>query len=105
MTAPLQVDQPRPCFLWVRLVRGASMVGARIWQDKDAFGLTVMRAEINGRPCDAAELWNLHGHRQIDEAEFNFLMADSAHAKAHRPDDPKATPDQPINLLRAPPPF
>ena len=101
----IQVDKPQPGFFWTRLVKGGPKVGARIWEGRDVFGLPVMLAEVNGKPADAAEVWNYNANHRITEAEYRFLVADTAHAVAHRPDDPKATPDLPIDPLRCPIPF
>lgn len=95
MTAT-RVDQPQAGFYWTRLVRGGPKVGVRIWSEPDAFGLPTWRAEIDGKPADANEAWNHNAHRRITEAEYRFLVADAAHARAHRPDDPKATPELPV---------
>lgn len=97
MTAP-RIDQPEAGFFWTRLVKGGPKVGVRIWLEKSSAPDRVAdwRAEIDGKPADANEAWNHNAHRRITEAEYRFLVADSAHAKAHRPDDPRATPDLPV---------
>jgi hypothetical protein len=43
--------------------------------------------------------------RVIDEAEYNFRLADLRWAREHAPDEPQANPHTAINLMTAPLPF
>lgn len=63
------IDQPEPCFIRLKLVRGGPWVGARIFMR-----LGTMAAEINGKPADPMQVW--HGGEFIDETRYNILMRD-----------------------------
>lgn len=93
------IDQPQAGFFWTRLTRGGPKVPVRIWQDGDSLEWL---AEVDGRPANAPDTWNVCAGHRIDEAEYRFMVADSRHAKAFRPNDPKATPTIPINPSRIP---
>ncbi len=89
-----------------RFVRGGPWVPAKIWWDRgdidpesgDQMSDDVLRCVVDGRYCDIDDQWNWIGGNPITEAEYNFMVADAAHARVHRPDDAKATPYEPIDL-------
>lgn len=84
---PRIVDQPQPCFVRLRLVRGGPWVAARILRR-----LGMLTGEANGAPCDVYQIW--HGGEVITEAAYNDMMTRPA-------DDPRAT----INLREMKPLF
>ena len=100
----------------IRLVRNGPPVAASIrWvettvepgvPENDMAGTRsrFMAAFINGEPVDIDRVWLVRGHA-IDEAEYNFRIADFEHACQWRPDDPVAEPTKKIDLMRAPMPF
>jgi len=96
-----------PCgFYETRIVRGGPLVPARIWREpytepitgKDS-GKDVLRCEINGKAKDAFAHYMIC-HHPVEESKYRFEVADFAHAKAFRPDDPKATPTKTIDITR-----
>src|SRR5574337_808244 len=86
-------------YYWTRLVRGGPKVPVRIWQDNDSLEWL---AEVDGHGAKVVPIWNFCCGNPIDEAEYRFMVADSRHAKAFRPNDPKATPTVPIDARRIP---
>lgn len=96
-----------------RLVRGGPWVPAKIWWDRGdtdpetghQMSDDVLRCVVNGKVVDPYEHWLWIGGNPITEAEYKFMVDDAAHARAHRPDDPKAKPDAPIDLNKMDPIF
>lgn len=86
MNAPRRIDQPRPGFFKMRLVRGGPFVAARIWQEGDA-----LKAHINAFPADLDRVW-LFG-REIAADEYKRLMGSTLVAS------------DPCDLSRLPSPF
>lgn len=120
VTAPRAIANPQPGFFQLRLVKLGPFVPARIartcvctvnggdaqaehdWRPTcDRF--PPLEATINGEPADLYRVWL--GGRAITKAEFDFLTADTAHARQFRPDSPRANPRTPIDLNRLPPLF
>lgn len=101
-------DVPQCGFYERRLVSGGPFVPARIWREPETdmngapTGRDLLRCVVNGKPRDPNAEWTRLSMRPVKEAAYNFEVADSAHAKAFRPDDPKATPEKSIDLLKAP---
>jgi hypothetical protein len=62
----------------------------------------VLRCEVDGRPRDPNQEWTRLAMLPVKRAAFDFGTADSAHAKKWRPNDPKADPTKPINILKVP---
>lgn len=89
-----------------RLVRGGPWVAGRIWLDDSIPERpAVLLAEINGKPVHTQDAWvRLYGN-PITEAEYRFMMADSAWARQYAPTDPAATPAKPVNIREMPSPF
>lgn len=100
-------DDPQSGFYKTKNVHKGPWVPARIWRETEAgkdgadTGRDMVFCEVDGRPRDPSAMWVRLSMYPISEADFNFMRADSAHAKAYRPDDPKADPHQPINLIAA----
>ena len=61
-------------------------------------------ARILGEPVAMHEVIERKA-RRITKAEYDYQIADHAHAKAHRPGDPKAEPRKKINLQDCEPLF
>ncbi len=80
---PRIVDQPEPCFIRLKLVRGGPWCGARIFMR-----LGMLAAEINGVTADPDQVW--HGGEFIDEHRYNLLMS-----------DPPADPYRPVHVSDA----
>lgn len=102
-------NEPQSGFYQRRLIKGAPLVPARIWREADLDGKTgketgkvVVRCEVDGDPKDPFAEWTRLSMAPISMAEFDFMSADSTHAKKYRPDDPKATPRMPIDLAAHP---
>jgi hypothetical protein len=106
---PRQIDKPEPGFFKMRLVSKGPLVPARIHRVDDAWA-----AEINGiaqvpghtepeRAAGVMQIWQ--SAERIDEAEYDYLLKLSWWAKEHDPAHPLASPTQPINVNRMPPPF
>ena len=94
-----------------RLVRHGPFVPARIWREPHIdpvtgidSGFDVLRCEVGGRSKDAMAEFGWLSQQPIKESDFRFQIADFAHAKAYRPGDPKASPGEPIDLLKQPVP-
>ena len=58
----------------------------------------VLHCLVNGQRRDPYSEWLWLAKEPITEAEYDFLVDDAAHARTHRPDDPKAHPGEPIDL-------
>ena len=106
MTKPININEPQEGFYRRRLVRGGPWVPARIWweygevdqESGHKMDDDVLHCLVNGRRRDPYREWLWLAKEPITEAEFNFMVDDAAHAKAHRPNDPKATPGKPIDV-------
>lgn len=97
---------PQCGFYQTRLIKGGPWVPARIWREPalDANGVDtgrdLLKCSVDGRAKDAMEMFTRLSMNPVKESVFKFGAADSAHAKAFRPDDPKATPNQPIDITK-----
>ncbi len=104
---------PKPGFYRTRLRSQGVFVHARIWwtggdPDPETGELTsdeTLHGEIDGRSFDPDADDRHLFFDPITEAEYRFMVDDAAHARAHRPDDAKATPYEPIDLGRMKPIF
>lgn len=102
-------EEPQCGFYMRRLVRGGPWVPAKIWREKEfdpetgsATGREWLRCQVGERHRDPYAEWNALCQRPIERSAFNWENADFAHARLYRPDDPKANPAQPIDLLNSP---
>jgi hypothetical protein len=104
-----EVDNPKPCFMKVRLVKRGPFVAARIRHEDGLWW-----SEVEGTPCDfphedpakaarVLELWA--SGIFIDQAEYEYMLALAAHAAEHAPNSPIANPKDPIRLKTLPPLF
>lgn len=102
---------PQCGYYRTRLVHRGPWVPARIWREPKLdpvtgadLGQDILRCEVGGRARDPYGSFPGLSLYPIPESEFRFQVADAAHAKAYRPDSPKANPDQPIDILKQPVP-
>ena len=106
MPDPIDINDPQEGFYRRRLVRGGPWVPGCIWwvygevdqESGHKMEDDVLHCLVNGRHRDPYREWLWLAKEPITEAEYNFMVDDAAHARAHRPDDPKAKPDAPVNL-------
>lgn len=115
------VGAPEIGFYRMKLVKDGPLMAARIWRPCsctvtggdaqlehpwqeacDRFPRLV--GEIDGRRVDPDRIWESKSE-PIDEAEFKFLRDDAKWCRENAPAEPRANPDQPIDLLSAPIPF
>lgn len=61
------IDDPRPCFVRMRLVKDGVPVAARIFHR-----LGMLCAEINGKPADVWQVW--HAGDLITEERYALMM-------------------------------
>lgn len=93
-----------------RLTLGGVFVPARIWREPymdpvtgvDS-GLDVLRCEVGGRARDPQAEFARLSQQPIKESDYKFETADFAHAKAYRPGDPKASPEERPDITKYPP--
>lgn len=105
-----QLPEEPQCGFYKRcLVAGGPWVPARIWREpypdpvtKKDTGTDVMRCEVGGRPRDPLAEFVRLSMNPIKESDYNFMMAQMAHAKAHKPGSPLADPTKPIDLSKQP---
>lgn len=118
-TRPDRLDrdyvQEKPGLYAVRLAKGAVEVACLVSHD-------VARDPETGEPLDRSLWWvveidgkPVHGApspyermligREIDQSEFDYLLARTAHARMHRPSSPEANPRERVNLATASIPF
>lgn len=101
-------DVPQCGYYRRRLVKGAAPVPACVWREAEIdingepTGRDVLFCTVNGERKDPTSEWARLAMDAISEAEFRFMVADADHARAHRPDDPKASPHQPVDYLKIP---
>lgn len=102
-------DSPQPGYYKTRLVRNGPFVPARVWfnvPERDEAGDLLddegLMMEIDGQRINGEQtinekwLW-MYGN-PIDKQEYDFMIADSDHAKQYRPEDPKAKPTKSYDL-------
>lgn len=116
MPEPRALLRPEPGFWLVRLAKGAVRVPAAIeWHEtvvdpdfpeNDMRGtrFRYLAATINGEPAALDDVWLYRGE-PISRQEYRYRLADSAHAREWRPDDPLAQPRKAIDLFTVKPPF
>lgn len=107
--SPRQVDQPRPGFFEMRLVRGGPMVAAKITHDDGMYQAWIdgkPRGEPHADPVFALDVYRVwHSGREIDEAIYDFRLAYKAWAKANDPSHPALRPAEVIDLSARKPLF
>lgn len=107
-----RIDQPRPGFFAIRLVKGGPEVSARLYLpcplDPEFCGpldrSRHLLAEVDG--ADAPDRWIARiwtSGREIGAAEFHFLRDDAAWCRWHAPHEPRANPRQAIDSRRVAP--
>jgi len=110
MAEPIDINEPQEGFYRRRLVRNGMWVPARIWWERGEIDPEsghqmsddVLHCLVDGKPANPYDQWIfLAGHPlKGGEAEYNFMVDDAAHARKHRPGDPKATPRKPIDCSK-----
>lgn len=108
MPDPIDINEPQEGFYRRRLTRRGMWVPAKIWweygevdpESGHKMADDVLHCLVDGKPADPYKQWIFLADHSLKggEAEYNFLVDDAAHARAHRPDDPKAHPNKPIDL-------
>lgn len=101
MPDPRRVDQPRAGYFSLKLVKGGAPVAAAIVEDADGWHVVIngerrASAEDPWQAPDMSRVW--HYSREIDEAEYRFMLARAAHAREHDPTHPTANPEAPIDF-------
>jgi hypothetical protein len=102
-----RVWPPEPGYFRLRLVKGGWPVGARIGKTEDG----LWQAEVDGKlhhpnwnPAYArmvSDIW--HYGERIDQATYQRLIDQAAHARAHDPGHPAADPYTPIDRAKLKP--
>lgn len=102
-------DEPQCGFYQRRLLKGGTLVPARIWRDAelDPFSLEptgreILKCQVGPDRRDAVSEWSRLCMGPISEEKYRFEMADGAWAKKYAPTDPKAYPDKPVDLTKVP---
>lgn len=101
-------DVPQCGFYERKLIAGGAFVPAKIWREPETdmagepTGREVLRCVVGGKPRDPNAEWTRLSMRPIRREAYKYEVADAEHAKAFRPNDPKADPTKPIDLLKAP---
>lgn len=115
-------DKPR--FYRARLAKRGPFIGVKVWRgpplidgeevdrsprwqvlvDADTTGRAVLMFGDGDIPIEVDGV-TLRSIEPTDEADYRFLVADSAHAREWRPDHPKASPRQAVDFNRLTLPF
>lgn len=102
---------PQCGFYQRRLVRGGPWVPARIWREPDIdpvsgqdTGRDLLLCEVGGRRRDAYGEFASLAMNPIKASDFHYDKAVADHARAFLPNDPKANPTKPIDILSHPVP-
>lgn len=105
-------EQPQCGFYERRLAKGCPFVAARIWREPELdpvsgepIGQEWLRCEVGGKARDPLAEWVRLSMKPIKQSDYNFEIADCAHAKAYRPGDPKVDPTKAIDILKMPAQF
>ena len=109
-----QIERPEVGWWMIRLGRGKPEVPACIQYERTTFEpgepdnlmdrSAILTARVSGEIVPWERVWHSNG-RRISHSEYLYQLADAAHAREHRPDDPKANPHKAIDLLTVPIPF
>lgn len=90
---PRIINQPRPGFFKLRLVKGGPWVPSRIYAYRPRVaGTDHLAAHVNGEHCEVDRVW-LYGH-PISEDEYRRMLS-----------SPHAQPKRAVNLAAAAPLF
>lgn len=102
-----RVDQPEPGFYRRKLVKGGPFVGVAIFyacpMDPES-GEPMQRSrhllcQVNGEWSDPVDQWSWVAGSRVTQAEYEYLLADAAHAMEFRPAAARANPRRAIDLL------
>ena len=108
-----RVDQPIPGFYRRKLVKGGPFVGVLIfwgcpldpYSGEPMQRSPMLRCWVNGEEADPIDQWTWVAGGKITQAEYEFLLADAAHAMEFRPAAPRANPRKTIDLMESELPF
>jgi hypothetical protein len=103
--APVQPDRPVAGFYKGRMVRNGPWVPIRIWHGPTRDPETGeeldrswhWQAERLGVEIDVFIVWPYCAGHRIEQAEYDYLLADHRWAVANNPDDPAARPRDAID--------
>ncbi len=96
-------DLPQAGYYKRRLVLGGAEVPAKIWLEPSNMpGHSYLRCMVDGNARDPFSEWARLSQQPIPLKTFEFMVADSAHAKKWRPGDPKATPSKATDRSKQP---
>lgn len=108
------ISRPQEGYWLVRLVKKGPLVPAAIIREHTTAEpgnptnkmerSPTLAAYIAGNPCDIDKVWLRRG-APISEAEYKYQVADGEWARSYAPNDPKAEPNKPIDLLKSRTPF
>lgn len=81
------------------MVRGGTWVPCKLWQEGGEW-----KALVNGENYDGDifDLWVWVMGHPISEAEYQYLLARSFHARRWHPEHPFAQPTTPVDWLKTP---
>ena len=113
-----QIDQPRPGYFKMRIVKGGPFVGAEIRHGPSRDPETgeelerswLWEALIDGKharppacdPMNAGVFRIWESATEISEHEYRFMISDAEWCKQHAPEEPKSKPNAEINLVNLP---
>ncbi len=102
MPAAIDPSKPIAGFYKTRLARNGPWVPAEIVYLEDAFDLPVWHIKLGTGDeitdqIEVLEMWPYLAKHPIDQASYDYMLADQAHAAEHRPLDAKATPTRPVD--------
>ena len=120
MPEPRPIDDPRPGFFRLRLVKNGPFVGAELRygppRDPETGGIMSERSYqwetlVNGKlvsepspdPVKAGVFRVWLSGTQIEEPEYRYLIADREWCERHAPAAPEANPTASIQLAELPP--
>ncbi len=108
MPKSIDINEPQVGYYRRRLVRRGMWVAARIWweygevdeESGHKMADDVLHCLVNGKKRNPYTEWLWLAKEPITEAEYRFMVDDTVHAEEHRPDDPKAHPEKPIDVSK-----
>lgn len=100
-------DIPQCGFYQRRLAPApAPFVPAKIWRvpqtdpvTEELTGNDLLQCMVGYKPRDPVAEWTRLSMNPISRKDYGYERADAEHAKAYRPNDPKASPEKTINIL------
>lgn len=108
---PAHPDSPEPGFYKTKEFRGGPFVPVAIWieqkigKDGQLLEAEVFRCLVNGKPKDAAQVWNFAVKNPIEEEEYHRAMKAPKKTPAAEPISPKNLVTHRPNLSKIEPLF